>query len=105
MNTGTGKFHLRIYENSHYTDESEAYNYGRYATYEEAVIAAKAIVDDFFEHNWQPGIKPESLMGQYCLYGEDPVVLPNEHGEFEPFSARAYANISAVKICRKLGKK
>lgn len=102
MTTGTKKFHLRVYENSHYMDESEAYNHGQYDTYEEALIAAKAIVDDFFEHNWQPGITPESLIGQYSLYGDDPVILPDEHGEHESFSARDYAKISAVKICRKL---
>lgn len=51
MTTGTKKFYLRVYENSHYMDETEAYNHGQYDTYEEALIAAKAIVDDFFEHN------------------------------------------------------
>lgn len=83
-------------------DESEAYDHGEYDTYEDALIAAKAIVDDFFKHNWQTGITPEALIGQYCLYGEDPIILPDEPGEFERFSARIYANISSAKICRKL---
>lgn len=33
-------------------DESEAYNHGQYDTYEDALNAAKAIVDDFLEDNW-----------------------------------------------------
>jgi guanosine-3',5'-bis(diphosphate) 3'-pyrophosphohydrolase len=93
------KFHLKVYDNYHYMVESEAYNHGQYDSYEEAMIAAKAIVDEFFEHNWKQGLKPDYLIGQYCLYGEDPNILPNEHGKHESFSARTYANISAVKIC------
>jgi hypothetical protein len=96
------KFHLRIYENNHYMDESEAYNHGQYNSYEEAMIKAKSIVDEFFEHNWKPGVTPDYLIGQYCLYGDDPIILPNEHGKHERFSARTYAEISAVKICLKL---
>ncbi|MGM0934592.1 MAG: hypothetical protein ACQEWD_14230 [Bacteroidota bacterium] len=105
MTTKTKKFHLRVYENSHYMDESEAYNHGEYDTYEDALKAAKAIVDEFMKHNWTSGIKPESLVGQYSLYGDDPIILPNEHGKHERFSARTYAKISAVEICRKLENK
>jgi hypothetical protein len=95
-------FHLRVYDNFHYSDESEAYNYGEYETYEEALVAAKAIVEEFFVHNWEIGMDPEYLLGQYSLYGEDPIILPNELSENERFSARNYANIVAAEICRKL---
>lgn len=105
MTTETKKFHLRVYDNFHYMDESEVYNHGQYDTYEAALIAAKAIVDDFFEYNWQIGITPDSLIGQYCLCGEGPIILPNEHGKHERSSARTYANISAVEVCRKLDNK
>lgn len=105
MTTGTNKFHLRVYDNFHYMDESEAYNHGQYDSYEDSLIAAKAIVDEFFEHNWKSGITPDYLIGQYYLYGEDPIILPNEFGELEGFSAHTYANISAVEICRKLENK
>jgi len=101
MTTKKNKFHLRVYDNFHYMDESEAYNHGQYETYEDALIAAKAIVDEFFEHNWKIGTTSDYLLGQYSLYGEDPIILPNEHGENEVFSASNYANISAVEICRK----
>lgn len=98
-------FHLRVYDNFHYTDESEAYNYGQYETYEDALIAAKSIVDEFFVHNWKIGIDPDYLIGQYSLYGEDPIILPNEHGKHESFSAWNYANCIAAEICRKLENK
>ncbi|MFO7719869.1 MAG: hypothetical protein R6W85_05440 [Gillisia sp.] len=101
MTSESKKIHLRVYENAHYMDESEAYNHGQYATYEETLIAAKAIVVYFFEHIWKIGITPDSLIGHYCLYGEDPIILPNEPGKLERFSTRTYANTSAVAICRK----
>src|SRR5215831_4443497 len=96
------KFHLRVYDNFHYMDESEAYNHGQYKTYEEAIVAAKAIVEEFFVHNWKSGVTAGDLLGQYALYGEDPIILPNEHGEHPSFSARAYAGEIAETICKKL---
>ena len=72
-------------------DESEAYNHGQYKTYEDAVIVPKAIVKEFFVDNWKGGLTADELLGEYCFYGEDPVVLPNEHGEHPFFSARTYA--------------
>ncbi|MEI6748280.1 MAG: hypothetical protein ACOYMF_07010 [Bacteroidales bacterium] len=96
------KFHLRVYDNYHYTDESEAYNHGEYETYEEALCEAKAIVYEFLEQNWERGIIPEDLIAIFSLYGEDPIILPNEPGENEIFSAKAYAEDIAIDICRKL---
>ena len=96
------KFYLRVYDNFHYMDESEAYNYGQYETYEKALTAAKAIVDDFLKENWKAGIKPDELGACYSMYGEDPVILPNEHGEHERFSAWTYAHSISGEICRKL---
>ena len=96
------KFHLRVYDNFHYADESEAYNHGRYETYEEAIIGAKAIVKEFLDFNWKKGMKAADLLVLFALYGEDPIILPNEHGEHESFSARTYAESIAAEICRKL---
>ncbi|MCO5249592.1 MAG: hypothetical protein M9887_11675 [Chitinophagales bacterium] len=82
-------------------NESEAYDYGQYETYEDALIVAKKIVDDFFIHNWEKGITPIDLLAQYCLYGEDPIILPHPDDE-RWFSARVYAEISTVEICNRL---
>ena len=96
------KFHLRVYDNFHYTDESEAYNHGQYETYEEALAVAKAIVDEFLVHNWKKGSTENELIVQFLFYGEDPIILPNGHGEQESFSARKYVVTRAAEICRKL---
>jgi hypothetical protein len=97
------KFHLRVYDNYHYMDESEAYNHGEYETYEEALVGAKAIVDEFLVHNWTPGTKPDSLIVSFAFYGEDPIILPVGYGE--SFSARTYVDTRAAEICKQLENK
>lgn len=98
------KYHLRVYDNYHYSDESEAYNHGEYDTYEEAEIAAKAIVDEFLVHNWTRGKNPDILIAEFCMYGEDPVICPADNPAGRKFSGRDYVNEIAETICRKLEK-
>ena len=74
-----------MYDNYHYGDESEAYDYGEYASYEEAENAAKEIVQEFFKQNWEKGMDAESLLALYGLYGEDPVVLPSDQSKGKRF--------------------
>ena len=99
------KYHLRVYDNYHYMDESEAYDHGHYASYEEAERAAKDIVDDFLRQHWERGIQPGMLVGLYIMNGEDPVVLPADRQEGKRFSARDYADEAAKEICRELEEK
>lgn len=95
-------YNLMVYENYHYGAESEAYNHGWYDTYEEAEIAAKAMVNEFLEHNWSRGMNPDVLIAQYCLYGEDPVIVPADNPANKKFSARDYVNEIAESYCKKL---
>jgi guanosine-3',5'-bis(diphosphate) 3'-pyrophosphohydrolase len=96
------KYNLKVYDNYHYADESEAYNHGWYDNYEEAEIAAKAIVNEFLEHIWARGMNPDILIAEYCLYGEDPVIISAENPGSRKFSGRDYANEFAETICWKL---
>src|SRR6188474_3368230 len=96
------KFHLRVYDNFHYMDESEAYNHGHYNSYEDAVKAAKAIIEEFFMHNWKRGMTPGELRGLYFIYGEDPVIVANDHGEHPEFSARTYVDENFEEIFKKI---
>jgi hypothetical protein len=82
------KFYLKVYDNFHYGDESESYQYGQYKTYEEARKAAENIVFEFLESNWKPGFTSNTLLSQYSFYGEDHDILPSEPGEKERFSAQ-----------------
>lgn len=96
------KYHLRVYGNFHYMDESEAYNLGQYETYEDAIVAAKAIVEGFFVHNWKSGVEAKHLLEQYYQFGEDPIILPNEPGENPSFSARTYTQENYKIICENI---
>jgi hypothetical protein len=99
------KYHLRVFDNYHYTDESEAYDKGEFDTYEQAEHEAKSIVVKSLELNYSRGMHPDLLVAQYCVYGEDPIILPAEYPEGKGFSARSYAVEIAETVCMKLEKK
>ena len=93
------KFHHRIYDNFHYGDVNDFYKHGEFDTYEEALAEAKLIVDEFLRYNWKPGMTPDELIAQFLQFGEDPIIVPHEHGNEESFSARTYVQTRAAEIC------
>lgn len=95
-------FHLRVYDNFHSYDESEADDIGSFATYSEALDEAKAIIDEFLVTNWKKGISPEALLCLFDDFGNDPVVISDVHEKHECFSGRSYAVSRVDEICRKL---
>jgi (p)ppGpp synthase/HD superfamily hydrolase len=95
-------YHLRIYDNYHHGNESEAYDHGSYATYEEAERAAKAIVVQFLENKWERGVTAGILTSKYALHGVDVVILPAEGRSGKPFSVKDYVNEMAESICLEL---
>jgi hypothetical protein len=93
-------FNVRIRENSHYMDESEAYDHGSFATYAEAEAACRKIVDEFLTGNRKPGIGAETLFRLYTTFGEDPTIDgPGPGGE--RFSAWDYARERCDQLCSK----
>ena len=95
------KFHLRVFDNNHHWDESSAYNHGSYETYEEAVAAAKGIVREFFVGECKSGSKAGQLLAMFGMYGEEPVVFPNEPASGEKFSPRDYAKEYVNELCKR----
>jgi hypothetical protein len=67
-------FNVRVRENSHYMDESEAYDHGTFATYAEAETACRKIVDEFLIANRKPGMSADALFSLYTTFGEDPTI-------------------------------
>ena len=53
------KYQLYVDDNFHYQDESERYLAGEYDTLEEALAAAKGIVDEFSQKEYRPGMTAE----------------------------------------------
>ncbi len=92
-------FKVRVRENSHYMDESEAYEHGTFATYAEAEAACRKIVDEFLTANRKPGLGAEALFRLYTTFGEDPAIDgagPDGRG----FSAWDYARERCRQLCR-----
>ncbi len=94
------KFHLRIFDNYHHWDETSSYDHGSYETYEDAVIAAKKIVEEYFVDECKPGRTAGDLMASFAMYGEDPVVIPGEPRKGEIFSPRDYAEEYVKELCK-----
>ena len=93
-------FKVRVRENSHYQDESEAYDHGNFATYAEAEAACRRIVDEFLKQNRKRGMDPEALFNLYTMFGEDPVIDGVGPGG-TAFSAWEYAETRCHEICKR----
>lgn len=96
------KYHLRIYDNYHHADESEAYDHGEFETYDEAETEAKRIVTDSLKNNWSRGKSANILIAEYCMFGESPIILPAKNPKGASFSAIEYANGIAETVARDL---
>lgn len=94
------KFHLRIFENDHHWDEASSHDHGIYETYEDAVIAAKKIVEEFFVGECYSGRTVGDLMASFAMYGEEPVVFPDEPKNGIRFSPHNYAEEYVNEICK-----
>jgi hypothetical protein len=87
------KYTVYVDDNYHFMDEEERYTLGVFDTEEEAIQAAKAIVDEFLVSAYKPGVEAEKLMATYVSFGEDPWI----HGS--PFNAWDYAKNRCDEIC------
>ena len=75
------KWSIRVYDNSRYMDEDEAYTLKEtFSTREEAVVRAKRMVDDDLES--LDDASEAALLAAYRMSGRDPVVLGPGSPEF-----------------------
>jgi hypothetical protein len=93
----TRSFTVMVDENSHYLDESERYEHGTFATYDEALAACRRIVDEFLAAQHQPGMTAADLYSLYTTFGEDPHIVPDQPGA--SFSAWGYARLRCDQLC------
>ena len=88
-------------DNFHFMDEDERYCAGEFATYEEALAAAKRIVEESVATSDSSSV--EDLIGGYEGFGEDPFIVA-VGGAPEPrrrFSAWGYAKRYARALAAK----
>lgn len=88
---------VRVADNFHYMDDGEAYVHGEFLTWEEAVAAAREIVDRSLDAEFRSGISAEQLFGRYTSFGDDPYIVPVPEGQ--KFSGWDYAKERCAVIC------
>jgi hypothetical protein len=69
------KFELFVDDNYHHMDEDERYLHGTYETYDEAVVAAKKIIDGFFAGTEQGKRSAEQLFSGWAQFGDNPFIV------------------------------
>lgn len=87
-----GVYYLRIYDNSHYMNEDEAYTTGPYIGTEAALAKARAIVDSYVDRSG-------GGMAGYRMWGEEPVIIGSPYIEFSAwdYAAERYARAKKAK--------
>lgn len=90
-------FTVVVADNFHYMDESEHYTHGQFELLEEAIAAARAIVDRCLDEAYKPGITADELYATYTMFGDDPFIRGAAAGV--PFSAWTYAKQRCVERC------
>jgi hypothetical protein len=87
---------VRVDDNFHYMDKEARYTHGEYATLEDALKAAKEIVDGYLSSAYTPGMSAEDLYQSYTSIGDDPFIVGPEDSHF---SAWNYAKARCEVIC------
>lgn len=87
---------LRVDDNYHYMDETYRRTHGEYETQEDALIAARAIVDAFLASAHTPGMTAEALYQMYTSFGDDPFIIGPRDSDF---SAWNYARARCEILC------
>ena len=90
-------FVVRVSDNFHYMDDEETHVHGEFATWAEALAAARAIVERSLAAEFRPGITPDGLFDRYTSFGDDPHIIPLPDGE--TFSAWEYAKERCAAFC------
>jgi guanosine-3',5'-bis(diphosphate) 3'-pyrophosphohydrolase len=94
-------YYLKVYDNFNYMEEDEVYYVKGLGTPEDALRAARGIVESYFEENWEPGMDYGTIKAIYTMYGNDPVIF-SDAGENVRFSAWNYAEQIARPIVLRL---
>ena len=90
-------FKVRVADNFHYIDPDEVYTHGDFSTWEDAVAAAKRIVDSCLAEYFREGMTPDALFSMYTSFGDDPYNDPAPLGK--KFCGWDYAKERRSALC------
>ena len=90
-----------VADNYHYMDESAHYVLGFFETADEALAAAKGIVDEFLNEAAPKVGSADELYRGYVGFGEDPFIVPIGKAPRVAFSAWGYAKERCEQLAGK----
>ena len=97
------RYRVVVADNFHYMDEDEWWTYGTFATPDEAIAAAKRIVDQCLDE-YPPESSASDRYTHYQMFGDDPFIVVEDDGKSpgEPvkFSAWDYAREKCEELAR-----
>jgi hypothetical protein len=82
---------VMVADNFHYMDEDERWEYGTFATREEALAACRKLVDEWLALNHKPDMTADALLSQYKSFGDDPYIIAPYEAQGVAYSAWDYA--------------
>jgi hypothetical protein len=88
---------VRVYDNFHYMDESEAYERPPFETAEAALEYCRRRVELCLEEALEQGVRPEDIYQQYMMFGDDPMLIAVDNPPVE-FSGWGYARQRCAEI-------
>lgn len=91
------KYQIILHENGRYMDDEGRYDGPAFASQEEAIAAAKAMVDDDLRSLKQPEMAADELFSSYTMFGVEPQIV--SAGGDVNFSAWAYAKTRCEELC------
>jgi hypothetical protein len=93
----TTLFVVSVADNFHHMDQEAVYTHGEFATWSEALAAARGIVDRCLVDLHKDGMTADALYSRYTTFGDDAFIVPNPVGE--RFSGWEYAKQRCAQIC------
>jgi hypothetical protein len=91
------KYTLLCDDNFHFMDEEERVVLGEFDSAEEAIAAAKQIVDRYLLDAYSPDMTADALYDHYTSFGSDPFIRSDDRACH--FSAWDYAKVRCQELC------
>ena len=91
-------YKVMVDDNFHYMAEDERWEYGTFATAEEALDACRRLVDEALMEEYRDGATAEQLFVRYTSFGDDPFIVALDDADKVEFSARTYAEQRAAEL-------
>ena len=91
-------YKVMVDDNFHYMKEDERWEYGTFASAEEALAACRRLVDEALLEEYRDGATAEQLFVRYSSFGDDPFIVALDDAPKVEFSAQAYAQQRAREL-------